>query len=87
MNMNPYWLGVHRCYTLSKYGMTPLSLGWATEFADAGIAVNCLWPAAREAARRPAQRSPRRLRAAIASSSGLVYTLPATGNGNGILAE
>lgn len=44
MNMNPYWLGVHPSYTLSKYGMTLLSLGWASEFADAGIAVNCLWP-------------------------------------------
>ena len=29
MNMNPYWLGVHPSYTLSKYGMTLLSLGWA----------------------------------------------------------
>ncbi|WP_330255681.1 NAD(P)-dependent oxidoreductase [Nocardia sp. NBC_00565] len=44
MNMNPRWLGAHPAYTLSKYGMTLLSLGWAAEFADAGIAVNCLWP-------------------------------------------
>ncbi|OHV04859.1 SDR family oxidoreductase [Mycobacterium talmoniae] len=44
INMNPYWLGVHPSYTLSKYAMTLLSLGWAAEFADAGIAVNCLWP-------------------------------------------
>ncbi|MGW0637902.1 SDR family oxidoreductase [Nocardia salmonicida] len=44
VNMNPYWLGAHPAYTLSKYGMTLLSLGWAAEFADAGIAVNCLWP-------------------------------------------
>lgn len=44
LNMNPYWLGVHPSYTLSKYGMTLLSLGWATEYADAGIAFNCLWP-------------------------------------------
>ncbi|BCI54417.1 short chain dehydrogenase [Mycolicibacterium litorale] len=44
MNMNPYWLGAHPAYTLSKYGMTLLSLGWAQEYADAGIAFNCLWP-------------------------------------------
>jgi citronellol/citronellal dehydrogenase len=44
VNMNPHWLGAHPAYTLSKYGMTLLSLGWAAEFADDGIAVNCLWP-------------------------------------------
>ena len=44
MNMNPYWLGAHPSYTLSKYGMTLLSLGWAAEYADAGIGFGCLWP-------------------------------------------
>ncbi|OBA64812.1 short chain dehydrogenase [Mycobacterium sp. 1100029.7] len=44
VNMNPRWLGAHPAYTLSKYGMTLLSLGWAAEFADTGIGVNCLWP-------------------------------------------
>lgn len=44
LNMNPYWLGVHPSYTLSKYGMTLLSLGWAAEYAEAGIGFNCLWP-------------------------------------------
>ena len=44
LNLNPYWLGAHPSYTLSKYGMTLLSLGWAVEFGDAGIAFNCLWP-------------------------------------------
>lgn len=48
INMNPRWLGAHPAYTLSKYGMTLLSLGWAAEFAfqdgKAGIGVNCLWP-------------------------------------------
>jgi NAD(P)-dependent dehydrogenase (short-subunit alcohol dehydrogenase family) len=44
INMNPYWLGVHPSYTLSKYGMTLLTLGWAAEYADAGVACNCLWP-------------------------------------------
>jgi NAD(P)-dependent dehydrogenase (short-subunit alcohol dehydrogenase family) len=44
MNLNPYWLGVHPAYTLSKYGMSLLSLGWAEEYREAGIAFNCLWP-------------------------------------------
>ncbi len=44
MNMSPHWLGAHPTYTLSKYGMTLLSLGWAAEYADAGIGFTCLWP-------------------------------------------
>jgi len=44
LNMNPYWLGAHPTYTLSKYGMTLLSLGWAAEYADAVIGFSCLWP-------------------------------------------
>jgi NAD(P)-dependent dehydrogenase (short-subunit alcohol dehydrogenase family) len=44
LNMNPYWLGAHPAYTLSKYGMTLLSLGWAAEYADSGIGFSCLWP-------------------------------------------
>jgi citronellol/citronellal dehydrogenase len=44
LNMNPYWLGAHPTYTLSKYGMTLLSLGWAEEHAEAGIGFACLWP-------------------------------------------
>jgi NAD(P)-dependent dehydrogenase (short-subunit alcohol dehydrogenase family) len=47
-NMNPYWLGAHPAYTLSKYGMTLLSLGWAAEYAarDDGVDIgfSCLWP-------------------------------------------
>jgi citronellol/citronellal dehydrogenase len=44
LNLNPYWLGAHPAYTLSKYGMTLLSLGWAAEYADTGIGFSCLWP-------------------------------------------
>jgi NAD(P)-dependent dehydrogenase (short-subunit alcohol dehydrogenase family) len=44
LNMNPHWLGAHPSYTLSKYGMTLLSLGWAEEYAEAGIGFSCLWP-------------------------------------------
>jgi NAD(P)-dependent dehydrogenase (short-subunit alcohol dehydrogenase family) len=44
LNLNPYWLGAHPSYTVSKYGMTLLSLGWAAEYTDAGIGFSCLWP-------------------------------------------
>ncbi|WP_448625008.1 SDR family oxidoreductase [Geodermatophilus sp. URMC 64] len=44
LNLAPQWLGRFPGYMLSKYGMTLLTLGWAAEFADAGIAANCLWP-------------------------------------------
>jgi NAD(P)-dependent dehydrogenase (short-subunit alcohol dehydrogenase family) len=44
LNLSPHWLGAHPAYTLSKYGMTLLSLGWAAEYADAGIGFSCLWP-------------------------------------------
>jgi citronellol/citronellal dehydrogenase len=44
MNMSPHWLGAHPAYTLSKYGMTLLSLGWAAEYSDTGIGFSCLWP-------------------------------------------
>jgi citronellol/citronellal dehydrogenase len=39
MNMNPHWLGAHPSYTLSKYGLTLLSLGWAAEYADAAVEI------------------------------------------------
>jgi citronellol/citronellal dehydrogenase len=38
------WLGPHIGYTLAKYGMSLLALGWAAELRDAGIASNALWP-------------------------------------------
>ena len=44
LNITPKWLGAHPGYTLAKYGMSMLALGWAAEFADAGIASNTLWP-------------------------------------------
>lgn len=44
INLAPRWLGAHPAYTISKYGMTLLTLGWAVEYADFGIAANCLWP-------------------------------------------
>jgi NAD(P)-dependent dehydrogenase (short-subunit alcohol dehydrogenase family) len=44
LNLAPHWLGRFPGYMLSKYGMTLLTLGWAAEFANVGIAANCLWP-------------------------------------------
>ena len=44
LNLDPKWLGAHPAYTLSKYGMSLLTLGWATELAEQGIASNVLWP-------------------------------------------
>lgn len=44
LNMEPKWLGAHPAYTLAKYGMSLLTLGWAAEYADRGVAANCLWP-------------------------------------------
>ncbi|MFE9327618.1 SDR family oxidoreductase [Nocardia sp. NPDC052278] len=44
LNMSPRWLGAHPSYTVSKYAMTLLTLGFAEEFRGSGIAANCLWP-------------------------------------------
>jgi NAD(P)-dependent dehydrogenase (short-subunit alcohol dehydrogenase family) len=44
INLNPKWLGAHPAYTLSKYGMTTLALGFAEELRPFNIASNCLWP-------------------------------------------
>ncbi len=44
ITLKPEWLGPHVAYTLAKYGMSLLALGWAAEFAEAGIASNALWP-------------------------------------------
>jgi citronellol/citronellal dehydrogenase len=44
VNLSPKWLGAHPAYTLAKYGMSLLTLGWAAEYAEQGVAANCLWP-------------------------------------------
>ena len=45
LNINQQWLGPHVAYTISKYNMSMLVLGWAKEFQQQGIAANALWPA------------------------------------------
>jgi citronellol/citronellal dehydrogenase len=44
ISLEPRWLGPHIGYTLSKYGMSLLALGWAEELREAGVASNALWP-------------------------------------------
>src|SRR5215203_2135428 len=44
INLDPKWLGPHAAYTLSKYGMTLVTLCAAEELRDAGVAANTLWP-------------------------------------------
>lgn len=44
VNIDPKWLGPHVAYTITKYNMSMMALGWAAEFKEAGIASNALWP-------------------------------------------
>ncbi len=44
LNFNLKWLKDYAPYTLSKFGMTILSLAMSAEFAPYNISVNCLWP-------------------------------------------
>jgi citronellol/citronellal dehydrogenase len=44
LNMQAKWFKDHLAYTMSKYGMSMCTLGWAEEFRAAGIAANSLWP-------------------------------------------
>lgn len=43
-NWSQRWLAAHPAYTVAKYSMTIATLGLAAEFADQGVAANCLWP-------------------------------------------
>lgn len=45
IDLSPKWLGPHIAYTISKYNMTLLAMGWAAEFGKVPIASNALWPA------------------------------------------
>lgn len=44
LNFEAKWFAPHVAYSISKFGMSLCALGMAKEFADDGIAVNCLWP-------------------------------------------
>ncbi|HWB27364.1 MAG TPA: NAD(P)-dependent oxidoreductase [Chitinophagaceae bacterium] len=44
ISLQPKWLGAHVAYTISKFNMSMLALGWAEEFKRDNIASNSLWP-------------------------------------------
>jgi citronellol/citronellal dehydrogenase len=44
MNLDPKWFAPMVGYTIAKYGMTLVALGFAAQYKDAGIASNSLWP-------------------------------------------
>ena len=44
VSMDPKWLAPYIGYTISKFSMSMMTLGWAKEFEKHGIAANSLWP-------------------------------------------
>ena len=44
INLQPEWIYPQMAYTLSKYSMTMMVMGWAEEFKKDGIGSNSLWP-------------------------------------------
>lgn len=44
LNFGAHWLARHPAYTVAKYSMTIATLAIGAEFADRGVAANCLWP-------------------------------------------
>jgi citronellol/citronellal dehydrogenase len=44
LSTDPRWLRGHAAYTISKMGMTMLTLGVAEDERGQGIGANCLWP-------------------------------------------
>lgn len=44
VNLNPKWLAGHVAYTIAKYNMSMMAMGWAAELKQYNIASNALWP-------------------------------------------
>jgi citronellol/citronellal dehydrogenase len=44
LNMQLKWFKSHLAYTLTKYNMSMMALGWSEELKQYGIASNALWP-------------------------------------------
>ncbi|MBK5377166.1 NAD(P)-dependent oxidoreductase [Pseudomonas sp. TH43] len=44
LNLASKWFAQYSPYTVTKYGMSMLTLGMSEEFANYGISVNSLWP-------------------------------------------
>jgi citronellol/citronellal dehydrogenase len=44
INLDPKWLSGHIAYTMAKYNMSMMAIGWAAELKQYRIASNSLWP-------------------------------------------
>lgn len=44
LNLDPKWFEKHVGYTITKYNMSMMTIGWAREFKKDKIGVNSLWP-------------------------------------------
>lgn len=44
INLDPKWFAGHLAYTLTKYNMSMMAIGWAAELKQYNIASNALWP-------------------------------------------
>jgi citronellol/citronellal dehydrogenase len=44
LNIDPKWFAGHVAYTITKYNMSMMTIGWAAEFKKDTIAANALWP-------------------------------------------
>ncbi len=44
LNIEPKWFENHLAYTLTKFNMSMMTIGWAAEFKKYNIAANSLWP-------------------------------------------
>jgi NAD(P)-dependent dehydrogenase (short-subunit alcohol dehydrogenase family) len=44
LNMNPKWFAGHVAYTITKYSMSMMAIGWSGELKKYNIASNALWP-------------------------------------------
>lgn len=44
ISMDPKWFANHLAYTLTKFNMSMMAIGWAAELKKYNIASNALWP-------------------------------------------
>jgi len=44
LNLDPKWFANHVAYTITKYNMSMMTIGWAVELKKNKIAANSLWP-------------------------------------------
>ena len=44
LNLNEKWFGIYAPYTITKYGMSMLTMGMNQEFERYNVSVNSLWP-------------------------------------------